>query len=419
MPLFNFTGRAYEGRAVYTYAAQLGASDLAVRKPSRLVSGLNSGKDLDFLDPANPFFLIDRFLLSPGGFLHERTPNLGMFRKRPHVTVIGDSGGYQFIKNPGLWRGDETREWVLRFQEMNCHEAVTLDIPSAAVQPLGPWPSFADALQTSVDSLDYFNHHRRRDKAVRHLNALQGRNQAEADTWFQAVKGFPGGGWAFGGPMRENFAYIVRRLRQLAEVGLLGPAQNRVHVLGKSQLINAVALSAIQRGMRKRLDDPKFLITFDTSNPSRIAANALAYSFADLKNMTLPTVKPPTSYDADRSTIPWPCTASPLGSQLTYGDMNVDKPGINVAQTAWDGMSYALLIHHNLFALLHAIDTANRVLELSSADALKFVPELIVTACRALEHACVADDFERVLRNRKAFEAISKISNIAVEQEEV
>lgn len=413
MPLYEFTGAAYERRAVYTYAAQLGASDRAVRNPLRLPPCISRGEDLDFLDPQNPFFLINRFLLSPGGFLHQTTPPLGMFAKRPGITIIGDSGGYQFINKPSLWSGDATREWVLRFQERHCDEAITLDIPSAAVKPTSPWPSFADALRTSVKSLDYFEKHRSRESALRHLNALQGNTQAEADQWFNAVMSFNGGGWAFGGDMRKDFAYLVRRLRELADLGLLGPRQNRVHVLGKGDLVTAVALSAIQRGMRTWLNDPAFLITFDTSNPARIMANALAYGFPDLKRMQLPAWTPPTIYDPTQSAKPWPSNASPLGAQLTYGDMNINKPGINTAQTAWDTVSQALLIHHNLFALLNGIDAANRVLELPSASAVKLVPDFIDTACRALEQACASADYRRVLGQPKASGAIGRISKIA------
>ena len=413
MPLYDFTGAAHERLAVYTYAAQLGASDLAVRKPNRLPPCISRGEDLDFLDPANPFFLINRFLLSPGGFLHQTVPSLGMWDKRDGVTIIGDSGGFQFIKNPALWRGDQTREWVLRFQEAQCSEAITLDIPSGAIAPLSAWPTFADALRTSVDSLDYFEKHRSRESKLRHLNALQGRTQVEADQWFHAVKGFSGGGWAFGGVMREDFGYLVRRLRQIADFGLLGPRQNRVHVLGKGDLVTAVALSAIQRGMRTWLNDPEFLITYDTSNPSKLRMNADAYGFPDLANMRLPTLKPPTSYDPQLLDRPWPCTASPLGAQLTYGDMNILKPGINTAQTAWDGMSYAMLIHHNLFALLNAIDAVNRPLELPSSEAQKFVPRWIITACFGLQQACASADYERVLRGPNVSAAVGQISRIA------
>ena len=413
MPLYDFTGAAYERRAVYTYAAQLGASDRAVRNPLRLPPCISSGAHLDFLNPQNPYFLINRFLLSPGGFLHQTTPPLGMFSKRQGVTVIGDSGGFQFINKPGLWAGDATREWVLRFQETHCDEAITLDIPSAAVKPHSPWPSFVDALRTTVGSLNYFAKHRSRESTIRHLNALQGRTETEADDWFNAVRGFAGGGWAFGGDMRKDFAYLVRRLRELADRGLLGPRQNRVHVLGKGDLVTAVALSAIQRGMRTWLNDPAFLITFDTSNPARIMANALAYGFPDLKKMQLQTWTPPTSYDPTQSAKPWPSNASPLGAQLTYGDMNINKPGINTAQTAWDSVSQAMLIHHNLFALLNGIDAANRALELPSLAAVQLVPDFIDTACRALEQACASADHLRVLGQPKASAAIGQISRIA------
>ncbi len=90
---------------------------------------------------------------------------------------------------------------------------------------------------------------------TRFLNVLQGRDKKEALAWYKAVKWFPAGGWAFGGTMREDFAHLVSMLRLMQKDGLLGPDRNRVHVLGMADLKAAVALSAIQRGMREQLGD--------------------------------------------------------------------------------------------------------------------------------------------------------------------
>ncbi|MEG3154270.1 hypothetical protein [Sphingomonas sp. RB1R13] len=412
MPFYDFTGQGNLARAVYVCAVQLGHFDRIIARLPRALPWLSKSTDLDFLDPSNPFFLVDRFLISPGSFLHRAVPPLGPFCKRPGVTVLADSGGFQFIGDAKKWRADKTREWVLRFHENYCDEAITLDIPTAAIRPHSPWPDFAAALQDTRDNLDYCARNRPSGSKVRYLNALQGRTAQEANEWFDAVKDFPGGGWAFGGAMRGDFQYLVVRLRQMAKLNLLGPSQNRVHILGKSDLTTAVALSAIQRGMRKFLNDSHFLISFDTSTPFFMVKNGRAFGAPELrpgKNPTMSVFQPPFQYDPKRLNTRWPISISGVGRSMTLGDLNVLKGHGNTAQSAFDSLSYALMIHHNLNMLLIGIDMANAASEMAWADAQRLLSAEVHTSCVALEKAASKGYCKRILEEPKHATALISI----------
>ena len=165
--------------------------------------------------------------------------------------------------------------------------------------------------------------------------------------------------------------------------------------------------------MRKLLNDPKFLITFDTSTPFLMVKNATAFGLPLLRAGLKPTMsvfKPPHRYDPNRLNVRWPIGVSGVGRKITLGDLNVHKGHGNTAQTAFDSLSYALLIHHNLNMLLIGIDAANAATELAWADAKQSVSAEVHTACIALERAACSPDWERVLKEPKHCAALVSIS---------
>lgn len=383
----TFSGAEHYGRAAFTYAGQSNTNRIT-HKRSRLPGWLSSASDLDYLNPASPFFTADRALFSCGPYLHATVPS-GNFSKRKGVTILGDSGGYQFIGKPSVWQGDRTRAWVLQWLESATDEAMTLDIPTKAIAPGTPWPDFSAALACTQDSLRYFDAHR--SGMTRFLNVIQGRDRAEALTWYEAVKWFPAGGWALGGSHRKDFAHVVRLLRQMHTDGLLGRDRNRVHVLGLADLESAVALSAIQRGMRRYLDDDDFLITFDVSSPGLMTASGQCFGHPALSATSFGMTywKPPSVVQPGYEQARWPVLSSAVGAHIRMDDLLVGKPG-SIAQTAWDGLSYAMLVNHNVHSLYAAIEQANRVMELHPSDAATLAPARVIRAYQALLGSCTA-----------------------------
>ena len=396
----RFTVARHPRRAHYLYAGQAATGKLPVqaftgRPGVGLPPWLGAATDLNFLDPTNPYFHVDRALYSFGPHIGGSVP-VTMFGRAPGVTILGDSGGFQFIANPSAFKGDQTREWVLTTLEHDTDEAMTLDIPTAAISSAGHWPDFDSALSDSLESLRFFDRHRAH--RTRFLNVLQGRDRREALAWYEAVKWFPASGWAFGGAMRRDWGHLVTMLRRMADDGLLGRERNRVHILGVGDLTGAVLLSAIQRGMQERLGDDGFLVTYDASSPSYLAGKRKAYSLPrlDEKSFTLETWSPPVIARPDRATATWPFKHTAVGARMTIEDVCAGKSGM--ARTSWDQLSETLIVHHNVNALLWAIDAANSVLELHPDDAEGLAPPAVIAVYQALRLACLAADPVSYLR---------------------
>jgi hypothetical protein len=161
---------------------------------------------------------------------------MAMCRKRPGVTLLGDSMGYQLIEQPALWRGDETRAWVLGQLELNFDEAITLDNPTRAIQNGNPlFNTFDKCLDATYESLEFFRR-KRTPGRVRYLSSLQGTTRSEGRRWYDRVKQIPFEGWALGGDLKLDWGYIIDLIVQMKEDGLIGRKRNRLHVLGTGTL---------------------------------------------------------------------------------------------------------------------------------------------------------------------------------------
>jgi len=325
----------------------------------------------------------------------------GTFSRGPGKTILCDSGGLQFGRDPSKWCGDETRDWAHRFLVANADEAITLDIPTRTVKPGSPFDSFRAALQTTVDSNAYFAKHR--FGTTRFLSVLQGENAVEALTWYEAITTQPFEGWAFGGEMRKNYPHVVGIILRLINDGLLGKERNRLHFLGKSSLTNAVMLSALQKALSEKLGDPDFLITFDTSTPSQVSSTGQLFGYADLSptSFTVRAYSPPTeNAHADQHT-PLPMTSSRISERLLVSDLI--EPA-STRQHGWDGLGNVFAIHHNIDALLRAIDDANAVMEMPSYLGMQFAPPGVIACYRALRTMFgQADPLRHVLGYRADF----------------
>lgn len=397
-------------RAIYTVAIQPGYLNFLHATPSDVRGGnlppvLAKPADLDFLDPTNPFFCTNRVLFSGGPHLAGNSASSALFRSREGVTILGDSGGYQLIAAPDLFQGDASRDRMLKWLEANADEAMTLDIPTAAISSDAPWTTFDDALEVTRDNLAYFSANRTPGK-VRFLNAQQGRDRQEGLRWYEATKKYGFEGWAFGGTMKLRVLHLVEILSKMHSDDVLAKTQNRIHVLGASTLKAAVVLSAIQRGLRGLTGDEEFQITFDTSNPSTRMAMGEAYGYPLFgpASFDLAKFKPPSSYLHANSTIPFPIKSSAISTQLTIGDLNSICSATR--QSGWDPLANLMLTNHNLDSILAGIDDANSIAEIAIAQAesvsvrqpLQLIPVELARLCAAVEQAFSKPDPVSFLR---------------------
>ena len=393
-------------RARYVFAGQGSSQSVPYRqasslRPDGLPAAIASPSDLDFMNSGNPFFFTDRALHSAGQYIGRTSPlPVGTFSKRPGNTILFDSGGLQFGRDPKKWQGDTSRAWVLRFLEENADEAISLDVPTRVITPGRlPFDSFGAALVTTLDNNRYFARHRSAN--IRFLSVLQGETSADALRWYDAVKVQPFEGWAFGGSMRTDYIHVVSMLLRLIADGLLTPERNRLHFLGVGTLTHAVMLSAMQKALREHLNDPDLLITFDTSSPDHVATNGGIFGYPKISRdaFTMSIIKPPADPTHQDWHTPFPVASSRISERLLVSDLCV--PAIS-RQAGWDVLGHEIAVNHNLESLLRGIDDANAIMEMPSAWSSNLVPEYIIKGYRALRTMFKHPDPLSHVRRQKA-----------------
>jgi hypothetical protein len=144
---------------------------------------------------------------------------------------------------------------------------------------------------------------------------------------------------------------------------MLGGRKQWLHILGISQLIWAVALTAIQRGIQASIGSG-FTISFDSSTPFLSAGKYQRYPkppklTKDIRTWQFSSVPFPVGYAAAtvNSKKPFP-TGSPLSGLLTLGDMNPD-PDPYSART-FNTFSQHALGNHNAYVFIRAFIEANK-----------------------------------------------------------
>jgi len=328
-----------------------------------------------------------------------------MIRNRePGSMMLGDSGGFQIAK--GLWEGDwkansgcpkaqEKRQAVLKWLDGVADYAMTLDIPTWIVNNPEAGAKVGilkheEAIAATHYNNEYFINNRRGVDAggTKILNVLQGASHAEADEWYELMKGYcdpaqyPGrhfNGWAMGGQNMCDVHLILKRLIALKYDGLLHEGvHDWMHFLGTSKLEWAVLLTVIQRAVRKYVN-PAFTISFDCASPFLATANGQVYyenvfphngkwsykmqSSADDKKYATDTRKFSDAVVQDGIFPNF--TDSPITDLCQIRDICIYRPGdVNKngkeGKTSWDSFSYALLMGHNVWMHLTAVQEANR-----------------------------------------------------------
>jgi len=330
--------------------------------PARLPQGLSDMEQLNWLNSTKALFPY-RWSLYSGGHanldLAKQDWSEDMVRNRePGTIMLGDSGGFQIAK--GVWEGD----WRAN---SGC----------------------AKAKATHYNN-EYFMKHRKgvANGGTKFLNVLQGGNHTHAEEWYQMMKDYCDpqkypdthfNGWAMGGQNMCDVHLVLKRIVALRYDNLLQEGvHDWMHFLGTSKLEWAVLLTVIQRAVRKYVN-PNFTISFDCASPFLATANGQVYfenvfennskwsyrmaPTADDKKYATDTRAWGTSIVADGVVPRW--EDSPISKLLKMKDICIYKPGdLNKngkeGKTSWDSFSYALLMGHNVWMHLTAVQEANR-----------------------------------------------------------
>ena len=320
--------------------------------------------------------------------------------------------------NSGCPKAQARREAVLKWLDGIADYGMTLDIPTWVIHDKNASDKCGiKTLEQAVDATkfnnDFYMKHRKgvKNGGMKVLNVLQGANHPDADRWYDIMKEYCDpvkypdthfNGWAMGGQNMCDVHLILKRLITLKYDNLLQEGvHDWMHFLGTSKLEWAVLLTVIQRNVRKYVN-PSFTISFDCASPFLATANGQVYfenvfpdngkwsyrmaPSADDKKYALDTRKWSDGVVADGVYPRW--ENSPLSDMFKMKDICIYKPGVVKAgvtldetnfkdpksydvlpdvnkngkwgKTSWDSFSYALLMGHNVWMHLTAVQEANR-----------------------------------------------------------
>lgn len=356
---------------------------------------------LNFLDPEYSYFHYKYGLYSAGHAernldkCDDREP---MIHKRHRDTVIvGDSGGFQIATGVIKldWskvmtkEGDPLREEILRYLEHTADWSMTLDVPAfAALPPLSAktgLTKFEDCLEVTEYNLKYFMQNRVPGK-TKFLNVLSGSSNQTSKTWYQRVKNYsiPAEvvkmgytedrtleGWAFAGVNMRDMQTALEMLIQLREDDLLKD-KDWIHFLGIGRLDWACYLTSIERQLKKY--NPNINISFDAASPFVAAGGyALSYNYNKFDHDQLTYAMgrglDDKSLKGSKMAMPF---QGPIMERCTVGDICVMGPGdLNKqgkeGKTSWDTTTYAIIMGHNVYNHIQAVQEINRLADIEYA----------------------------------------------------
>ena len=370
------------------------------RVPSNLKNGVES---LNYINQNEGQFQYKWTLYSAGHAeldINKDSPKEDMVRNRDRNNswILGDSGGFQIGK--GVWEGDwkdpncpkahKKRDGVLRWMDEYMDYGMILDIPAwVSRSPAGQKATGISSYQEAVDATrinnDYFM--KNRSGACKFLNVLQGENHADADDWYDQMKDYCDpkkytdhfNGWSMGGQNMCDIHLVLKRLVALRYDGLLEKGIHDVmHFLGTSKLEWAVLLTDIQRAVRKYHNE-NFTVTFDCASPFLATANGQIYCELETANRQKWVYRMVPSIDdksLSKDTTPFgqafvregkhgsfldsPITAELMAKDICiYGPGDLNKIG-KEGKTSWDSFSYAIMMGHNVWMHINAVQEANR-----------------------------------------------------------
>ena len=355
--------------AIYTPALSPGCAQFPFIDPARLSRPIPGGltlQDFDLLRAeGNNLFKMSHVLYSAGHSLdHENVPCMVMNRDRSQSLVIGDSGGFQVIGGvlPPYTPAFVYR--ILRYLEKMADVAMTADVPTKALlnPKVSGYQNFEQCLTQTIKNLRIFKTYRE-NRSVKFLNVLQGRNEKEADRWYEAVREYPFEGWAFAGNTRLNFFVVCKRLVQMADRGELD-SNSWLHFLAASFIDCSVVLTALKRSLRSAgftnlevsYDSASALISADVYKRASVGPKYGS------KSISMQRHQLPINRNGVNLLTKFPFE-SPIGNRLQIGDLyDPSKPN----ETAFDRIGTSIVTNHNIYRELMSFIEVNRVVDIGA-----------------------------------------------------
>ena len=359
----------------------------------RIPKGLDRGVEgLNFINPDEGYFTYPTALYSAGHACLDMDKvadrdSMCVDRDRKFSTIVGDSGGYQLGKGVIKfdWKDFEgnkanaVRSNILNWLELTSDWAMTLDDPSWAADDLNSPKTGLNSFQDCLDGTIYNNNFFQKNRLgqTKFLNVLQGDDWETAQIWYDQVKDFEFEGWGMGGINMCDMEVLLKRLIIMRDEKKLD-GKDWMHILGTSQLDWACYLTQVQRQVRKHINE-NFTISFDSASAFLSTANGLVYT----QNVFTPQRfsfimdKAPDDKKLKGSNIQFPFP-SQIGNRLKMGDVcwygegDLNKNN-KEGKTSWDSFSYCLMMAHNVYNQIRAVQTAN---DLNDIERLKYQPQV-------------------------------------------
>jgi hypothetical protein len=363
----------------------------------RIPKGFDRGiEGMNFLNPEQGYFYYKYALYSAGHAQLDIEKSLDQElmiqqRDRNKTMILGDSGGYQIGKGVIKfdWQNFEgsaankVREKILTWLDVTADWSMMLDVPTWACDHIHSektgLKTFEDCLEKTQFNNKYFIENRIgvANGGTKLLNVLQGSNWDTAEAWYQGVKEYSdvnkygdraAEGWAMGGANMCKMPVTLKRLITMKFDGML-EGKDWMHFLGTAQLDWSCYLTSIQRQIRKHINE-NFTISFDCASPFIATAHGLVYTNAQHtpKRWSVIMDKAPDNKNiARRHDIPFPFE-SEVGRRLSIADICHYAPGMlnkigKQGKTSWDSFAYALMMSHNVYCHITAVQRANHLMD--------------------------------------------------------
>jgi hypothetical protein len=394
----------------------------------RIPAGFDRGiEGMNFLNEEEGYFTYKYALYSAGHAqldLQKSMTQESMIqqRDRGNTMILGDSGGYQIGKGVLKFdwldfegtKANKTRQDILEWLELTADWSMMLDVPTWASDHIHSPKTGLKSVQDCLDKTKFNNEYFLKNRLghTKFLNVLQGWDWQSAEDWYLGVKEFsdPTGpyagkeaeGWAFGGANMCKMDITLKRLMTLREDGLL-KGKDWIHFLGTAQLDWSCYLTLIQRQIRKHINE-NLTISFDCASPFIATAHGLVYTNAQhtTKRWSVIMDKGFDNKALSGSDIPFPFE-SEIGRRLTVGDIcyydlgerktdaelngtkfdhlnqehynvvpKLNKLGKIPNKTSWDSFAYALMMGHNVYCHIVAVQRAQELMDIEIAKVNNF-----------------------------------------------
>ena len=360
----------------------------------RIPQGFSSAgvEGLNFINPDEGMFTYPTALYSAGHACLDMDKvadrdSMCVNRDRKFSTIVGDSGGYQLGKGVIKfdWKDFEgnkanaVRSNILNWLELTSDWSMTLDVPSWAADDLNSPKTGLTSFQDCLDGTIYNNNFFQKNRLgqTKFLNVLQGDDWETAQIWYDQVKDFEFEGWAVGGINMCDMEVLLKRLIIMRDEKKLD-GKDWLHVLGTSQLDWACYLTQVQRNVRKHINE-NFTISFDSASAFLSTANGLVYTqnVFTPKRFSFIMDKAPDDKKLKGSNINFPFSSAigdrlKMGDICWYGEGDLNKNN-KEGKTSWDSFSYVLMMAHNVYNQIRAVQTAN---DLNDIERLKYQPQV-------------------------------------------